>query len=109
MSQRHFPEPFADLESLAAWALATEAQRARKRRDSTMAEIRALYDTVLPRMEAILDYLNPLSLDTLPDDAQRLLHLTLALAEVAPTVELFNQPLVTDGYDPERFIPARGQ
>ena len=39
MSQRQFPEPFADLESLAAWALATEAQRARKRRDSTMAEI----------------------------------------------------------------------
>ena len=74
-----------------------------------MVEIRALYDTVLPRMEAILDYFNPLPLDTLPDDAQRLLHLTLALAEVAPAVELFNQPLVTDGYDPERFIPAQGQ
>ena len=109
MSQRQFPEPFADLESLAAWALATETQRARKRRDSTIAEIRAFYDAILPRMEAIIDYLNRLPLDDMPDDAQRLLHLTLALAEVAPAVELFNQPLVTDGYDPERFIPAQGQ
>jgi len=109
MSSQHFPAPFADLEPMAAWVLATEGQRARKRRDSTMAEIRAFYDTILPRMDAILDYLNPLPLDNMPDDAQRLLHLTLSLAEVATAVELFNQPLVTDGYDPERFIPAQGQ
>jgi hypothetical protein len=109
MSRQHFPAPFADLEPLADWALATEGQRARKRRDSTMAEIRTFYDAVLPRMEAMIDYLNPLPLDHLPDDARRLLHLTLSLAEVAPAVELFNQPLVTDGYDPERFIPAAGQ
>lgn len=106
---QHFPAPFADLEPLAAWALATENQRARKRRDSTMTEIRAFYDTILPRMDAILDYLNPLPLDNMPEDAQRLFHLTLSLAEVATAVELFNQPLVTDGYDPERFVPASGQ
>lgn len=109
MPHQHLPAPFADLEPLAGWALATEGQRARKRRDSTMQEIRAVYEAVLPRMEAIIDYLNPLPLDNLPDDAQRLLYLTLSLAEVAPAVELFNQPLVTDGYDPERFIPAAGQ
>jgi hypothetical protein len=108
MSQ-HLPAPFAELEPVAAWALATEGQRARKRRDSTMAEIRALYDAVLPRMDAIIEYLNQFPLDNMPDDAQRLLYLTLSLAEVAPAVELFNQPLVTDGYDPERFIPAQGQ
>lgn len=109
MSLQHFPASFADLEPLAAWALATEGQRARKRRNSTMVEIRAFYDAIVPRMDAILDYLNQLPLDTMPDDAQRLLHLTLSLAEVATAVELFNQPLVTDGYDPERFIPAQGQ
>jgi hypothetical protein len=109
MAQQQFPAPFADLDSFSAWALATEAERARKRRDSTIMEIRAFYETILPRMEAILAYLNQLPLNTLPDDGQRLLNLTLALAEVAPAVELFNQPLVTDGYDPERFIPAPGQ
>ncbi len=109
MSPRQFPAPFADLEPVAAWALPTETQRARKRRDSTMAEIRACYDAILPRMDAILDYLNELPLDNMPEDAQRLLHLTLALAEIATAVELFKQPLVTDGYDPERFIPAQGQ
>ena len=109
MSQRQLPAPFADLEPFAAWALATEGQRARKRRDSTIAEIRAFYDAILPRMDAIIDYLNQLPLDNMPDDAQHLLNLTLSLAEVAPAVELFNQPLVTEGYDPERFIPAQGQ
>jgi hypothetical protein len=109
MSQPQFPTPFADLEPVAAWALATEGQRARKRRDSTIKEIRAFYDVVLPRMDAIIEYLNQFPLENMPDDAQRLLHLTLSLAEVAPAVELFNQPLVTDGYDPERFIPAQGQ
>jgi len=109
MSQRPFPVPFVDLEPFAAWALATEGQRARKRRDSTMVEIQTFYDAILPRMDAILDHLNQLPLDNMPEESQRLLHLTLALAEVAPAVELFNQPLVTDGYDPERFIPQQGQ
>ncbi|MGE0826678.1 MAG: hypothetical protein AB7G75_30430 [Candidatus Binatia bacterium] len=109
MSSQHFPAPFADLEPFVPWALGTEAERARKRRDSTMVEIQAFYDAILPRMEAILDYLNPLPLENLPADAQGLMNLTLALAEVSTAVELFKQPLVADGYDPERFIPAPGQ
>ena len=109
MSQQHLPAAFADLESLVPWAVATEAERARKRRDSTMAEIQTFYDAILPRMEAIIDYLNPLPLENLPADAQCLMNLTLALAEVSTAVELFKQPLVADGYDPERFVPAPGQ
>ena len=106
---QQFPAPFADLESVAEWALATEGQRARKRRDSSMAEISSFYDAVLPRMDAIIEHLNQFPLDNMPDDAQRLLHLALSLAEVATAVELFNHPLVPGGYDPERFIPASGQ
>jgi hypothetical protein len=104
-----FPVPFADLESVADWALATEAQRARKRRDSSMAEIRSFYDVILPRMDAIIEYLDQFPLDNMPADAQRLLHLTLSLAEVATAVELFNNPIVPGGYDPERFVPPPGQ
>jgi hypothetical protein len=104
MSDHVFPEPFRDLEPLAGWALETEAERNRKRLASTMAEIQAFYDAMLPRMEAVIDYLNQFLLEAMPADAQRLLHLTFSLAEVSTAVELFKQPGVVDGYDARRFV-----
>ena len=43
----------------------------------------------------------------MPQDAQRLLFLSLSLAEVTIAVELFHEPKVTGGCDPERFVVAR--
>jgi len=106
MSDHVFPEPFRDLEPLAGWALETEVERNRKRLASTMAEIQAFYDAMLPRMEAVIDYLNQFPLEAMPADAQRLLHLTFSLAEVSTAVELFKQPGVVDGYDARRFVAA---
>lgn len=107
MPKRLLPESFADLEDFAGlWALATETERSRKRQASTMEEIRAFYDAMLPRMEGILSYLNKLPLHEMPEEDQRLLHLTLSLAEIAPAVELFKQPSVVDGYDISRLIPV---
>lgn len=106
MSERLLPELFQDLEPLApAWALATERERSGKRLSSTMAEIQAFYNTLLPRMDSVIDYLNQFPLENMPADAQRLMYLTLSLAEVAPAVELFKQPSVVDGYDAARFVP----
>jgi hypothetical protein len=104
MSARQLPESFGDLEQLAdRWALPTENERHARRLASTMAELRSFYDAVLPRIDAILAYLNDFPLDNLPDEAQALLHLSLSLAEVAPAVELFGQPEVPDGYDSRRI------
>ena len=98
------PEEFADLEPLAEhWALATETERNRRRLASPMSEVQALYDTLLPRMEAVLSYLGQFPLDNLPEDAERLFQLTLSLAEVATAVENFKQPSVVDGYDSTRL------
>ena len=100
------PKQFSDLERFVGpWALATEKERNRKRLSSTMEEIRAFYDAMLLRMEAVIGYLNQFPLDQVPEEAKRLLYLTLSLAEVANAVELFGQPGVIDGFDPERFIP----
>jgi hypothetical protein len=109
MPERQLPEPFADLEPYIAWSLATEKERQRKRVSSTMAEIQAFYDTILPRMDAIINYLGQFPLNALPADAQRLLHLTFSLAEIAPAVELFKQPSVADGYDATRFVPTHNR
>jgi len=104
MSDRLLPEPFRDLEPFAGWALATEKERNRKRLASTMEEIQAFYDAILPRMEAVIAYLNQFPLDAMPADAQRLLSLTFSLAEISTAVELFKQPSVVDGYDASRFV-----
>lgn len=105
MAERVLPETFRDLEPFAGWALATEKERNQKRLASTMAEIQAFYDTILPRMEAVIAYLNQFPLDAMPGDAQRLLSLTFSLAEVSTAVELFKQPGVIDGYEASRFVP----
>ena len=109
MSDTRLPEPFADLEPLAAvWALATETERNQQRLGSTMAQIQALYDSLLPRMEAVLTYLSqfpPEPPDALPQEARRLLYLALAMAEITTAVELHQQPGVPAGFDPRRFIP----
>jgi hypothetical protein len=107
MSQRVLPDHFQDLEPfVSAWALATGAERQAKRLSSTMEDIQGFYDAMLPRMGAIIEYLNQFPLDTMPEDARALLYLTLSLAEVAPAVELFKQPGVVEGFDPARLIPV---
>ena len=100
------PEEFRDLEPFAAWALPTERERNGRRRASSMAEINALYDAVLPRMDAIIAYLNQYPLDALPEEAERLLNLSLSLAEVSPAVEFYKQPEVVDGFPADRFLPV---
>jgi hypothetical protein len=102
------PDPFKDLEPfVSSWALAKEAERNRKRLSSTMEEIRAFYQALLPRMEAIIAYLNRFPLEEMPEDARRLFYLTLSLAEISPAVELYGEPGVIDGFESARFVPVR--
>ena len=72
-------------------------------------EIRAVYDTLLPRMDTILDYLNQYTLDNLPEEAKRLMYLTFALAEVAPYVECYHSiPQVPNSFEDTRLIAVHG-
>jgi hypothetical protein len=103
------PEGFLDLERFVeqGWAAATERERNAKRLSSHMAEIQDLYDTILPRMDDIIGYLNRFPVDQIPEDGMRLLRLSFSLAEVAPAVEFYRQPQVVDGFPPARFVPVR--
>lgn len=96
------PGEFSGLESLIEWSLPTERERNAKRLSSSMNEIKHFYDTILPRAEAILAYLDRFPLDEMPDEERHLLHMVLSLAEVANAVELFKNPAVIDGFDPKR-------
>ncbi|MDE0366447.1 MAG: hypothetical protein OXP09_12835 [Gammaproteobacteria bacterium] len=108
MADRILPSGFEDLESFARdWALATESERRRKRQSTDMEATRAFYDRMTERIGDILGYLNELDLQSLPVDAQNLLHMTLSLAEVGLAVEIYRQPAVTDGFPADRFRSRR--
>lgn len=92
---------------MAEWVLPDAAARMQKRQSSTLSEIRVFYDAILPLGEQALQYLRDLQLGALPPDAQRLLKLMLALAEVAPAVEWYQSPQVYDGFPVTRIRYVR--
>ncbi len=110
MSDVRLPDRFRDLEPLASiWTLPTEAKRHARRLASSIAELRTLYDAMMPRIDDVLAYLSEFQLEDLTPEGCNLLYLACSLAEIGPAVELYGQPEVPDGYDSRRFIPAEGQ
>lgn len=98
-------DPFIEL-----WALTTQSQRELQRRGSNAAQMQAFYDAITPRMEGIIEVLNRLPLDDLPDNARTLMNLTLSLAEIAPHVEFYQgEPGVPFAFAEERFIASRAE
>ncbi len=97
------PAEFADLESYTReWALPDSLSRGRKRRTSTMEEIRGFYDAMIGRLDSIMNHLNRYQAGAMPEDATRLLYLALALAEVSRAVEQYGSA-GTEGLDESRF------
>lgn len=97
MAGNLLPPSFSDLEPFAeAWCLATERERYAKRLASTMDEMQALYDAVLPRVEEALAHCDRFPLDEMPDDAHRLLRLLYSFVTVSFPVEVWHQPHVLD-------------
>jgi len=91
------PTEFAELEPFAAkWCLATEPERWNERMASSMEEMQAFYDAILPRVPEAIAYCDRFPLEDLPDDAQHLLQLVHSFVVVSFAVELWHQPTVPD-------------
>jgi hypothetical protein len=91
-----FPDQFADLEPYADWALPSEGDRYDKRLASSMDELQAFYDAVMPRLEQSTDYLKSVALDGISDEDQHLLWLFSSLVTVSFPVEVWRQPRVPE-------------
>ncbi len=85
------PDEFTDLDRFvtAGWALPGSAERWKRRVTSSTEEVKDLYETLLPRMDAIMTYLDRYLLADLPETDRPLLYLALAFMDVAPTWEVF--------------------
>ncbi len=90
------PEQFADLAPFTDWIFDTWRPRYEKRLASTMDEMQAFYDAVLPRIGEITDYCDQYDINDLPDDARNVLLLTFAFCEASFPVEAWRQPRVPD-------------
>ncbi len=91
------PAEFADLEPFAAdWCLPTEAERYAKRLATPMAGIQAFYDAIAPRAEAALAHCDKYSLDDLPEEVLRLMHLLYSMITISFCVEAWSQQRVPD-------------
>lgn len=97
MHDAMLPAEFADLEPFVrAWCLDSEPERYAKRLSSTMAEIQAFYDAIMPRAEDAIRHLERFPLDELPEDAFRLLKLLYSLIVISFPVEIWRQPQIPD-------------
>ena len=101
--QRHLPERFTDLAPYLAWSLPTDRERSVKRQSSSMDEISAFYQAMLPRMDEILSYLEQYPPEQISADVKRLFALTLSLAKIAPAVEMYGEPNA-EGLDALRLV-----
>ncbi len=93
----YLPEQFGDLEVfVAAWDHPGTNERYAARLASTLPEMKAFFDAVLPLAEDIKSYLNALELDAFDEQDQCLARLMFAFAIVASAVEIYRQPMVPD-------------
>ena len=91
------PAEFADLEPFAAtWCLPTESERYGRRMASTMDEMQAFYDAVVPRADAAMTHLAQFPLHSLSEDGLNLLHLLYSMVQVSFPVEVWRQARVPD-------------
>lgn len=103
MSEALLPEMFKELEPFTNWALEPERARTEEREASSMVEVRAFYDAMMPRFDEILDHLQGHFGADMPAPAHRLYLMSLSLVEVAILVELYKQRESVVAYDPLRY------
>ena len=105
MTEPALPEPFEDLAPFVDWALETERARTEKKVGGSMDEIRVFHDSVLPRLDAMIEHLEGFSDGDMPAPEHRLYLMALSLVEVASLVEHYGQREVIEACDPLRYEP----
>ena len=91
------PAEFADLERFApVWALPDANARYEQRKASTLDELQAFYDAMVPRAAAAMAYLDQFDLYNMPDEANNLFWMLAALSPVGFAVDAFQQPTIPD-------------
>ena len=107
MSPSTLPEQFTDLEPLAArWARPTEQERFANRIASSLQDLDAQYEELLPRLDEIMSYLDgkPAEPAQLDEHDRNLAYLAMAAMENARSVEVWRKVDVhSANFTPDRI------
>lgn len=90
------------------WALPTTEDRLVKRMNSTMDEINSFHYAMLPKLPAIIEYLNQFKLADLAGDDLKLSRAALAMCEVDNAVYKWKTPILSTGIDTLRMVKKSG-
>ena len=107
---KHLPKEFTDLDCyVEKWCLSTMNERWNARLASTPEELCNFYNSILPRMEEVLEYIDQYPIGELSGEHRNLYDMAMSLAEIAPNVELYKgNPSVPYAFEETRFISLRG-
>jgi len=106
---RELPAAFGDLQPLVAeWALRGQTARYHHMLEAGIDRLRAFYDMMMPRMEAIIDHLNQFELDRLPAAEQTLFDLAATFAETAHPIDFKWKSVQFDDVHPADRIKLIG-
>ena len=103
MAENALPDAFQDLAPWLDWALEPESARTERREATSMEEIRAFYDAILPRLEEMIRHLEDYRDGDMPAPTRRLYLISLSLVEVANLVELYKRREAVEACDPLRY------
>lgn len=107
MSHSTVPEQFAELEPIVArWARPTERERFANRLGSSLHELDAMYQQLLPRFDEIMAYLDrkPAGPAQLDEADRNLAYLAMAAMENARSVEVWRKVDVhSANFTPDRI------
>jgi len=98
-----FPELFKHLEAYSEWALPTERERLNKKCKTDMETIQSVYDVLTNNMDDIVEYLNTLPFDNLPDEARRLMDFACCYVTFDTSVSGWGVPDLADIFPIERW------
>ena len=86
------PSEFADFEQFAdRWSLATERERWAERMSSSIDDMQAFYDAIIPGVGEAIAHCEKFPLDDMPEDSVNLLRLIYSFVMVSFAVELWRQ------------------
>lgn len=107
---KKLPKGYDDLTPhVEKWSLGTHDGRYVVRREASREELKEFYDTMLPRMDDILNLADEHPLGQMPEDVENLFFMALSIAEVSPHIELYGgDPLVPHSFDESRFVAVDG-
>ncbi len=92
---------FSDLQPwIDAWGREDAHDRLRVRSARTLAEQRAFHAALVPRLEAIIEFLNRFDLEAIPEAHRPLAWTALAVCEVDDAVNVWKAPVLEHASDP---------